>query len=81
MSTKAASDILTCHFAAGDDMREQDLVRALCVSRQPVREALLRLDGGHLAPSAAPGLPRHPISLAMRAICCDSGWRGPACVQ
>jgi len=37
------SDILTCHFAPGDDMREQDLAERYSVSRQPVREALLRL--------------------------------------
>ena len=34
------SDILTCHFAPGDDMREQDLAERYAVSRQPVREAL-----------------------------------------
>ena len=38
------SDILTCHFAPGDGMREQDLAERYAVSRQPVREALLRLE-------------------------------------
>src|SRR3954462_12001345 len=46
------ADILTCHFAPGDDMREQDLAERYAVSRQPVREALLRLGG---APPAGPG--------------------------
>ena len=37
------SDILTCRLAPGDDMREQELAERYAVSRQPVREALLRL--------------------------------------
>ena len=55
------SDILTCHFAPGDDMREQDLAERYAVSRQPVREALLRLEREHLVTvHAAPGLPGQP---------------------
>ena len=42
------SDILTCRLAPGDDMREQDLAERYAVSRQPVREALLRLEREHL---------------------------------
>src|SRR5437588_1351176 len=42
------SDILTCRFAPGDDMREQELAERYAVSRQPVREALLRLEREHL---------------------------------
>jgi DNA-binding GntR family transcriptional regulator len=42
------SDILTCRLAPGDDMREQDLAERYAVSRQPVREALLRLQREHL---------------------------------
>ena len=38
------SDILTCRLAPGDDMREQELAERYAVSRQPVREALLRLE-------------------------------------
>src|SRR6202022_1278551 len=61
------SDILTCHFAPGDDMREQDLAERYAVSRQPVREALLRLEREHLVT----GQPRQgyrgpPVALADR---------------
>src|SRR5437868_11293328 len=38
------SDILSCRLAPGDDMREQELAQRYAVSRQPVREALLRLE-------------------------------------
>src|SRR4051794_41812600 len=59
------SDILTCHFAPGDDMREQDLAERYAVSRQPVREALLRLEREHLVTGTPPhGYPGNPISLA-----------------
>src|ERR1700745_998529 len=42
------SDILACRLAPGDDMREQELAERYAVSRQPVREALLRLESEHL---------------------------------
>jgi DNA-binding GntR family transcriptional regulator len=42
------SDILACRFAPGDEMREQDLAERYSVSRQPVRDALLRLQREHL---------------------------------
>ena len=42
------SDILSCRLAPGDDMREQELAERYAVSRQPVREALLRLEREHL---------------------------------
>src|ERR1700745_736777 len=42
------SDILACRLAPGDDMREQELAERYAVSRQPVREALLRLAREHL---------------------------------
>src|ERR1700709_1274332 len=42
------SDILSCRLAPGDDMREQALAERYSVSRQPVREALLRLEREHL---------------------------------
>src|SRR6202045_4579584 len=42
------SDILTCRLAPGDEMREQELAERYAVIRQPVREALLRLEREHL---------------------------------
>ena len=38
------SEILLCRLAPGEDMREADLAARFEVSRQPVREALLRLE-------------------------------------
>ena len=59
------SDILTCHFAPGDDMREQDFAERYAVSRQPVREALLRLEREHLVTvQPRQGYRVNPISLA-----------------
>ena len=59
------SDILTCHFAPGHDMREQDLAERYAVSRQPVREALLRLEREHLVTvHPRQGYRVNPISLA-----------------
>ena len=59
------TDILTCHFAPGDDMREQDLAERYAVSRQPVREALLRLAREHLVTvQPRQGYRVNPISLA-----------------
>src|ERR1700749_3011022 len=59
------SDILTCRLAPGDDMREQELAERYAVSRQPVREALLRLEREHLV-TAQPrqGYRANPISLS-----------------
>ncbi|OAF11701.1 GntR family transcriptional regulator [Bradyrhizobium neotropicale] len=42
------ADILACRLAPGDEMREQDLAERYSVSRQPVRDALLRLQREHL---------------------------------
>ena len=57
-------DILTCRFAPGDDMREQDLAERYEVSRQPVREALLRLEREHLVTvQPRQGYRVNPISL------------------
>src|SRR3954466_13341903 len=59
------ADILTCHFAPGDDMREQDLAERYAVSRQPVREALLRLEREHLVTvQPRQGYRVNPISLS-----------------
>src|SRR3982750_2779251 len=59
------SDIRTGHFAPGDDMREQDLAERYAVSRQPVREALLRLEREHLVTvQPRQGYRVNPISLA-----------------
>lgn len=58
-------DILTCRFAPGADMREQDLAERYAVSRQPVREALLRLKREHLVTvQPRQGYRVNPISLA-----------------
>jgi GntR family transcriptional regulator, rspAB operon transcriptional repressor len=58
------SDILTCHFMPGDDMREQELAERYAVSRQPVREALLRLEREHLVTvQPRQGYRVNPISL------------------
>lgn len=59
------TDILTCHFAPGHDMREQELAERYAVSRQPVREALLRLEREHLVTiQPRQGYRVNPISLA-----------------
>jgi DNA-binding GntR family transcriptional regulator len=59
------SDILMCRIAPGDDMREQDLAVRYAVSRQPVREALLRLEREHLVTvQPRQGYRVNPISLA-----------------
>jgi DNA-binding GntR family transcriptional regulator len=59
------SDILTCRLAPGDDMREQELAERYAVSRQPVREALLRLEREHLVTvQPRQGYRVNPISLA-----------------
>src|SRR6201986_1132321 len=59
------ADILACQLAPGDDIREQDLAERYAVSRQPVREALLRLERGplvHVQPRQ--GYRVNPISLS-----------------
>ena len=59
------SDILACRLAPGDDMREQDLAERYAVSRQPVREALLRLEREHLVTvQPRQGYRVNPISLS-----------------
>src|SRR5207237_8473664 len=59
------SDILNCRLAPGDDMREQELAERYAVSRQPVREALLRLEREHLVTvQPRQGYRVNPISLA-----------------
>src|SRR5215471_13888500 len=59
------SDILSCRLAPGDDMREQELAERYAVSRQPVREALLRLAREHLVTvQPRQGYRVNPISLA-----------------
>src|ERR1700748_2862553 len=64
------SDILACRLAPGDDMREQELAERYAVSRQPVREALLRLAREHLVTvQPRQGYRVNPISLP--------GARGP----
>src|ERR1700760_4031693 len=59
------ADILSCRLAPGDDMREQELAERYAVSRQPVREALLRLEREHLVTvQPRPGYRVNPISLS-----------------
>src|SRR5205809_5826716 len=59
------SDILTCRLAPGDDMREQELAERYAVSRQPVRDALLRLEREHLVTvQPRQGYRINPISIA-----------------
>jgi GntR family transcriptional regulator, rspAB operon transcriptional repressor len=59
------SDILTCRLAPGDDMREQELAERYAVSRQPVREALARLEREHLVTvQPRQGYRVNPISLS-----------------
>src|SRR5260370_9683149 len=59
------SDILTCRLAPGEDMREQELAERYAVSRQPVREALLRLEREHLVTvQPRQGYRVNPISLS-----------------
>jgi DNA-binding GntR family transcriptional regulator len=59
------TDILTCRLAPGDDMREQELAERYAVSRQPIREALLRLAREHLVTvQPRQGYRVNPISLS-----------------
>jgi DNA-binding GntR family transcriptional regulator len=59
------ADILTCQLAPGDDVREQALAERYAVSRQPVREALLRLEREHLITvQPRQGYRVNPISLS-----------------
>ena len=59
------ADILNCRLAPGDDVREQDLASRYAVSRQPVREALLRLEREHLVTvQPRQGYRVNPISLS-----------------
>jgi GntR family transcriptional regulator, rspAB operon transcriptional repressor len=59
------ADILTCRLAPGDDVREQELAARYAVSRQPVREALLRLEREHLVTvQPRQGYRVNPISLS-----------------
>lgn len=59
------ADILSCRLAPGDDVREQDLAERYSVSRQPVREALLRLEREHLVTvQPRQGYRVNPISLS-----------------
>ena len=69
------SDILSCELAPGDDMREQELAERYAVSRQPVREALLRLEREHLVTvSRARAIGSTRSRCRMREICCAFGW-------
>jgi GntR family transcriptional regulator, rspAB operon transcriptional repressor len=59
------ADILSCRLPPGDDVREQELAERYAVSRQPVREALLRLEREHLVTvQPRQGYRVNPISLS-----------------
>ena len=59
------SDILTCRLAPGNEIREQELAERYAVSRQPVREALARLEREHLVTvQPRQGYRVNPISLS-----------------
>jgi DNA-binding GntR family transcriptional regulator len=59
------SDILMCRIAPGDDIREHELAERYAVSRQPVREALARLEREHLVTvQPRQGYRVNPISLS-----------------
>jgi DNA-binding GntR family transcriptional regulator len=59
------ADILSCRLAPGEDVREHDLAERYAVSRQPVREALLRLEREHLVTvTPRQGYRVNPISLS-----------------
>lgn len=59
------SDILVCKFPPGSEIREQELAERYEVSRQPVREALLRLEREHLVTvHPRQGYRVNPISLS-----------------
>src|ERR1700750_3426672 len=76
------ADILACALAPGDDMREQELAERYEVSRQPVREALLRLEREHLVTvQPRQGYRVNPISLSdARALLRFRLALEPACV-
>lgn len=59
------SDILRCDIVPGAEIREQELADRYDVSRQPVREALLRLEREHLVTvNPRQGYRVNPISLS-----------------
>lgn len=63
--TALRADILACRVAPGEEMREQDLATRYAVSRQPVRDALLRLEQENLITvHARQGYRVNPISLS-----------------
>jgi len=58
------AEILACHLAPGDELREQELAERYAVSRSPVREALLRLSRERLiAVQPRQGYRVAPVSL------------------
>lgn len=59
------NDILACVLSPGEQLREQDMALQYETSRQPIRDALLRLEREHLV-TVAPrqGYQINPISIA-----------------
>lgn len=59
------SEILACRMPPGAEVREQELAERYAVSRQPVREALLRLERERLVTvQSRQGYQVNPISIA-----------------
>ena len=57
-------EIIDCRLSPGEELREQDLAGRFKVSRQPVREALLRLEGeGLVLVRSRQGYQVRPISM------------------
>src|SRR6187200_1169839 len=63
--SRLRGEILACRLAPGEELREQELAARFEVSKQPVREALLRLERERLV-TVVPrqGYRVNPVSLA-----------------
>lgn len=58
-------EILTCRLFPGEEVREQELAERFEVSRQPIRDALLRLEREHLVTvNPRQGYQVNPISIS-----------------
>jgi DNA-binding GntR family transcriptional regulator len=76
-------EILSCRLAPGEEMREQDFAERYQVSRQPVREALLRLERERLVTiNPRQGYQVNPISVRdARDLFSFRRAMEPACVE
>jgi DNA-binding GntR family transcriptional regulator len=81
--SRLRGEILACRLAPGEELREQELAARFEVSKQPVREALLRLERERLV-TVVPrqGYRVNPVSLAdARDIFRFRGVLEPACAS